>query len=280
MAGEDQERLEDYLALENYIEALRAGKVVHPPANLTLEQARIYQMAILFHAATHDDAEPRPEFVDDLQSQILAMSTQPQVPQPESSDLSRQSPVPVDNTIAASRKAGTPQPVQFVSRRRILTGGAIAAASLVIGTGIGAGIESHNQPAAAPPPPLPGNTDQRLQMAEGTPTRWHFVTTLADLGTTAVRFTSDAIVGYVLRTTDARAADNPEHVIALSAACTHKGCLVQWKNTERHFLCPCHGAIFDALGTQKTTDYAYTLPPLPDLNTKIEDGKIYVEVPR
>lgn len=29
--------------------------------------------------------------------------------------------------------------------------------------------------------------------------------------------------------------------VALSAVCTHLGCIVQWQNDKQDFLCPCHG---------------------------------------
>ena len=36
--------------------------------------------------------------------------------------------------------------------------------------------------------------------------------------------------------------------IALSAVCTHLGCIVKWVNDEGEFLCPCHGGKFSAKG--------------------------------
>jgi cytochrome b6-f complex iron-sulfur subunit len=30
-------------------------------------------------------------------------------------------------------------------------------------------------------------------------------------------------------------------LIALSAVCTHLGCIVQWEKAKQDFLCPCHG---------------------------------------
>src|SRR5579863_1122623 len=70
MAGEDQERFEDYLELERYIEELQAGQVAHPPSGLTPSQARIYRMAALFRSAAPEGAEPHPEFVAALQERL------------------------------------------------------------------------------------------------------------------------------------------------------------------------------------------------------------------
>src|SRR5947209_10583515 len=70
MAGEDQERLEDYLALERYIEALQAGRVAHIPAEVTPDLARIYCMALSLHATSSGAAAPRPEFLAELQAKL------------------------------------------------------------------------------------------------------------------------------------------------------------------------------------------------------------------
>ena len=37
-------------------------------------------------------------------------------------------------------------------------------------------------------------------------------------------------------------------VVALSNICPHLGCKVHWEEEQRHFLCPCHGGVFDAGG--------------------------------
>ena len=40
----------------------------------------------------------------------------------------------------------------------------------------------------------------------------------------------------------------PGEYLALSAVCTHLGCVVQWQEGQGEFLCPCHGGRFSAAG--------------------------------
>jgi cytochrome b6-f complex iron-sulfur subunit len=37
-------------------------------------------------------------------------------------------------------------------------------------------------------------------------------------------------------------------LIALSAVCTHLGCIVQWETDKQDFLCPCHGGKYTGEG--------------------------------
>lgn len=37
-------------------------------------------------------------------------------------------------------------------------------------------------------------------------------------------------------------------LVALSAVCTHLGCIVQWEKDKQDFLCPCHGGRFTSDG--------------------------------
>ena len=274
MADDDQERFEDYVELERYIEELQASKNAQPPMDLTPEQARIYQMAALFRSASPENAEPRLAFAEQLKAQLLNARedahSSPITPQEQNIptvSVSEHEPI---------KKTGITKPVRFFSRRGLLTGGAVAAASFVIGAGTAHLIEQNvtTHDKATIPTPSP-NT--HLEISTTIPTTWHFVTTVVALGEGAVRFTTDALVGYVLRESD---TTQGEQIVALSAACTHMGCIVQWQDADRSFHCPCHTALFAEDGTHIRLNYKFGLPPLPRLNTKIEDGKIYVEVPQ
>src|ERR1700680_1629770 len=128
MAGEDQERFEDYLELERFIEDLQAGRVSHAPEGLTPDQARIYRMATLFHAASIEEAAPRPEFVAELQAKLAQVQEE-------------------TTKVASTRKAfpffsKKPQTQPRVSRRALLTGGAAAATAASHPSG-GVGTDHH-----------------------------------------------------------------------------------------------------------------------------------------
>src|SRR5437667_12440529 len=72
----DQERFEDYLELEHFIEELQAGNTAHPPNELTPDKARIYRMDALFRSVFPDEVTPRPEFAAELQARLEQESQQ------------------------------------------------------------------------------------------------------------------------------------------------------------------------------------------------------------
>jgi len=41
---------------------------------------------------------------------------------------------------------------------------------------------------------------------------------------------------------------NEQELVALSAVCTHLGCIVKWKDDTQQLFCPCHGGVFDIKG--------------------------------
>ncbi len=63
--------------------------------------------------------------------------------------------------------------------------------------------------------------------------------------------------------------------IALSRTCTHLGCSVPWNESEKKFICPCHGSTFDAAGTVLTPP---ALRPLDYFPIRLENGLIRVDI--
>ena len=288
MAGEDQERFEDYLELERYIEELQAGRVAHPPADLTPERARVYRMAALFRSASPEAAEPSPEFAEALHARLLAMDEeaqqdlpqgQPQVARPEQPVVAQQDKQEIQPSPQINRSV--PKRARFVPRRSLLAGGAAAAASLLVGAGIGAAMEqAGNSKVASTATPTPTSYSSGTPIVPNTiPTKLHLATTLTKLGNGAVPFTSGAVVGYVIRNNGDEDWAGESEVIAMSASCTHMGCIVQWQDSDRRFHCPCHGGMFTEDGEPDKSGRMSYLAALPRLETVIKGDDVYVVVP-
>ncbi len=304
MPDEDQERVEDYLELERYIEKLQADHVAHLPEDMTVEQARIYHMVALFRSTASEAVEPRPEFLERLEAHLFTQlhpSSEEKTVQEKvslsSDNRPRELAVPLQSErtqVRTEEQSSSPQKQVprkriMLSRRGLLTGAASVAASLGIGAGAEYTIEriEGTGSAAKTQGQDAGTTDSRswnsaTPLVGNVPTTWLHVTSLAELRSGAARFATDSIVGYVVHLVqeENHAKDYPDEVIALSAACTHMGCLVQWQDTDRRFHCPCHNGLFEASGEQvNKPGYTRYLAPLPRLKTKIENGNVYVEVP-
>lgn len=256
MSGEDQERVEDYLELEHFIEELQAGRAAHPPDGLPPSKARIYRMAALFHSASPDEATPRPEFAAGLQAKL-------------EQELQRS---PKTRLLPFLSKK--PQMRPRVSRRALLAGGAAAvAASLAAG----AGIEHVLEQAAGTGPVQPSWNARLLPIAS----TWLPVAKLAELGNDPLFFFVNSIAGFVIRNDGDGDAGTNAPVIAMSAACTDQSCILQWQKSDQKYLCPCHGALFTEYGkVDKNTPPVYSsLPPLPRLDVKVEGDQVFVRVP-
>jgi Rieske Fe-S protein len=64
-----------------------------------------------------------------------------------------------------------------------------------------------------------------------------------------------------------------DKIIAISAGCTHLGCIVTWDEDQKIFKCPCHDGRYDADGKVISGP-----PPAPLKRhlAKIEDGRIFL----
>jgi cytochrome b6-f complex iron-sulfur subunit len=66
----------------------------------------------------------------------------------------------------------------------------------------------------------------------------------------------------------------PGGLRAFSAICTHLGCIVNWDETRRLILCPCHDGLFNP-----STGAVISGPPpspLPQLELTVEGDAVYV----
>jgi cytochrome b6-f complex iron-sulfur subunit len=74
----------------------------------------------------------------------------------------------------------------------------------------------------------------------------------------------DQSQGIVFRTKD-------NELRALSAKCTHAGCIVEWRNSA--LFCPCHGSKFDTSG--KVLSGPAT-EPLPQMKVRQAEGDAFI----
>lgn len=61
--------------------------------------------------------------------------------------------------------------------------------------------------------------------------------------------------------------------VALTAVCTHLGCIVQWEKDKQDFLCPCHAGTYAPDGTVTGGPPPRPLAKIP---VAVADGKITI----
>jgi len=83
----------------------------------------------------------------------------------------------------------------------------------------------------------------------------------------AVRFSTGAIEGFVV--------NRGGRLQALSAVCTHLGCILQ-EAAAGQLVCPCHRTAFSAGGDVLYHELSHAPPPLPTLRTRVRDGVVEV----
>ncbi len=97
---------------------------------------------------------------------------------------------------------------------------------------------------------------------------WQSVEAVAELPeSTPVAFRSGGIEGFLIR--------RGSQVSALSAVCTHMGCILNYSKFRDRFECPCHGATFRTDG-QSSNPHNHRLPALPALQVRIQGGDVEV----
>ncbi|MBP7934539.1 MAG: ubiquinol-cytochrome c reductase iron-sulfur subunit [Phycisphaerae bacterium] len=66
----------------------------------------------------------------------------------------------------------------------------------------------------------------------------------------------------------------PDRLVALSTACTHLGCILNWIPGERRFACPCHGSGFALDGTNTEGPAPR---PMDRFGVSVVDGLVVVD---
>jgi cytochrome b6-f complex iron-sulfur subunit len=145
------------------------------------------------------------------------------------------------------------------SRRRILQMGGAVAAALAAGVGVDRVIQ---RPDVTPSPQA---SSSDLALRNG---RWVAVMPAAAVAPEhAVRFSAGAVEGFVI--------NRGGRLQALSAVCTHMGCIVRFNSARGSLDCPCHGASFALDGSPINHDY---LQSLPRLASRLTAGMVEVMV--
>jgi nitrite reductase/ring-hydroxylating ferredoxin subunit len=253
MGNENEaERLEEYLEFERHLERLQQDRRPRRPRRMTPGQAKAYQMAALFRAAAPGAAEPDPAFAARLEAQLEG----------KLKGRGRW----LRSLLPAPRAGG-------MSRRSLLAGGLSAAAGLAAGAVLGGVVEQNlmNAQQAATWGPLVGLGKD-----------WLSVGKVAEIAPgQMVQFRTETVVGYVFHNDevpDTQGGQPEPEWIAMSAACTHMGCIVAWNGQDRLLHCPCHEGAFTRYGAPAAGSQKY-LRSLPRMQVQVQDGQVWVQVP-
>jgi len=242
---------DDVERLNRVLDDLAAERDPRDRAALTPEDAELAEVAALLKSANFAHGQLDDVFVERLGARLSA-ARQGQEPAPEWTE-------PI-------------APATDLSRRRLIGRIAATAAGLAAGAGVGAAggaaaaydkgkRDGYRQGSAEPydTPLVPGDRGEWL--ATG-----HRVVDVAP--GQAVRFRVGAVEGFVVNPGGGRP------LYALSAACTHMGCLISWLDSAGTFLCPCHGAQYKPDGTVLD---GVARHPLPHLRIHSDaEGRLYV----
>jgi cytochrome b6-f complex iron-sulfur subunit len=146
---------------------------------------------------------------------------------------------------------------RVVSRRALLQSAGLAAAAGVAGAVIDRTIVSQ-----------PSTSQATLTPQSGT---WRQVAALTQIPDgQALRFSSGSIEGVLI--------NDGGTMRALSAVCTHQGCVLRLDSNARRLRCPCHPTDFAFDGTV-TMSYLATPPArLPKLQVRVREGQVEVFV--
>jgi nitrite reductase/ring-hydroxylating ferredoxin subunit len=200
-------------------------------------EARQMKTAIELRAARLGSDSPREEFVTDLHRRLADTMNEQRPP---------------DEPV--SRSSGT--------RRQVVIGTGLAAASAAAGFVVSRTLASENEP---PAPSAQG-------VLEPNAGSWRPVGASVDVpdgGTVA--FDLGTVRGFVHRV--------DSKLEAVSGVCTHQGCKLWLDAPESRLRCPCHTTSFSLEGKALTHQLPTPPPPLPKFQVREINGVIEVFAP-
>jgi cytochrome b6-f complex iron-sulfur subunit len=144
-----------------------------------------------------------------------------------------------------------------VTRRALLRTAGLAAAAGIAGAVVDRTIVSR-----------PTEQQATLTPERGT---WRSVAALTDLPSgQALRFSSGPIEGVIV--------NDGGTIKAVSAVCTHQGCLLLLEAAAQRLRCPCHPTVFSVTGTLLSHRLATAPANLPALQARVRNGHVEVLV--
>jgi Rieske Fe-S protein len=195
-----------------------------------------------------------PDDADALRVAISLKGAQPGADLPSAEFLAK-----LRNTLA-DEGAGRPR----LSRRAVLGSAAAVAAGAAVAGAAGVALDRGVLE------PTPSKRASTLEPVDG---EWLKVVTEDELTSGSPKqFASAALIGFVTSTGD--------DLIAVSAACTHQGCILHANETAARFDCPCHRTAFGHDGHVLFSQLPTRPAPLTRLEVRRQDGDIEVRVPR
>lgn len=238
---------DDLERLNRLLDDLAAERDPQDRGTLSAEEVRLAETAAFLKAGNPSRALPDDAFVEQLGARLAAAQ--------KGDGRGEARPTAPDNG---------------VSRRHLLRRVAVAAAGVAAGAAGGVAARGMADQAAAK---TEADQAYRRGIDEGVKraTSQGFSTPLVpedrgrwiktpykagDIGPgQARRFRAGALEGFLVNT-------GHGDIFAVSAACTHMGCLLTWLDGADTFLCPCHGAQYNADGTVLSGIARHPLPRL------------------
>jgi nitrite reductase/ring-hydroxylating ferredoxin subunit len=204
------------------------------------EESGAIQAAAALRAARPGADLPSPVFVEQLERRLAEQAS------------------------GGSKPGGGPP----LSRRWVLQAAGASAAAAVAGGVVLSRLPDTTKPGAGDNTADDGNRSQdRLNLSDG---RWVPVVATSVVGANqAVRFSASSIEGFVI--------NKDGEFDAISAVCTHMGCILKFNVSAGRLDCPCHGASFDLEGAPISAEY---LKSLTRLQSRVRDGMVEVQVNR